>query len=328
MRDEGPYCLEWIAHHRAAGATQFLIFTHDCTDRTDALLDLIPGVTHVPFTPEPKKSVQWQAMRLAERHDLVRRADWVLFMDCDEFVCLAPPLAGLPDLIAALPDDTEAIALPWRFFGSSGLLEYQDAPVTDRFKRCAPDPFHLPAGHFFKTLYRPDRFRKMGVHRPRNRSGASPVWALGGDQVADIAFAENDSRINLFGLPVARGARLNHYSLKSAAEFMVKRTRGLPNRSTKSLDLGYWAERNFNTVEDRAIEAMLPATREDLQGLMDRRELCDLHEASVQHHRAAFHAIIQDARAVQFFWHLALLTGSTPPDIDTTKGHLARLAQL
>jgi len=92
MRNEGPYCLEWIAHHRAAGVTDFLIFTHDCTDGTPELLDLLGDVTHVPFLPEGDKSVQWQAMRLADRHDLMKQADWALFFDCDEFLCLEAPM--------------------------------------------------------------------------------------------------------------------------------------------------------------------------------------------------------------------------------------------
>ena len=328
MRDEGPYCLEWIAHHRAAGVTDFLIFTHDCSDGTDALLDLLPGVTHVPFVPDPERSVQWQAMRLADRHDLVKSADWVLFMDCDEFLCLAPPLAGLGDLIVALGSDVDAVALPWRLFGSSGLPEYSDAPVTERFTRAAPEGFNLPAGHFFKTLYRPSRFQKMGVHRPKMRPGVAPVWALGGAQRADEAFSANDNRINLFGLPVAHTARLNHYSVKSAAEFMVKRLRGLPNRSTKSLDLGYWAERNFNTVEDHAIAPMLPATQENLKVLLRDPEVSRRHDASVRHHQVSFDSLMQDARAVQLLWHLGLLAGSAAPEPDALRTHLNRLSRL
>ncbi|MEL6427490.1 MAG: glycosyltransferase family 2 protein, partial [Pseudomonadota bacterium] len=39
MRNEGPYILEWLAHHRAVGFTDFLVFSNDCDDGTDALLD-------------------------------------------------------------------------------------------------------------------------------------------------------------------------------------------------------------------------------------------------------------------------------------------------
>ncbi|MFN6951607.1 MAG: glycosyltransferase family 2 protein [Albidovulum sp.] len=39
MKDEGPFILEWLAWHRAAGVTDFVTFTNDCTDGTDRLLD-------------------------------------------------------------------------------------------------------------------------------------------------------------------------------------------------------------------------------------------------------------------------------------------------
>lgn len=41
MKNEGPFILEWIAHHRAIGVDDFLIYTNDCTDGTDRLLDAL-----------------------------------------------------------------------------------------------------------------------------------------------------------------------------------------------------------------------------------------------------------------------------------------------
>ncbi len=43
MRNEGPYILEWLAHHRAIGVRDALIYSNDCDDGSDALLDLLAG---------------------------------------------------------------------------------------------------------------------------------------------------------------------------------------------------------------------------------------------------------------------------------------------
>ncbi|WP_286759410.1 MULTISPECIES: glycosyltransferase family 2 protein [Sulfitobacter] len=327
MRNEGPYCLEWIAHHRAAGVTDFLIFIHDCTDGTPALLDLLDDVTHVPFTPEGDTSVQWQAMRLADRHELMKQADWALFFDADEFLTLAAPMRGLPDLIASVPADTDAIALPWRFFGADGQEALQDTLTPLRFRHAAPDPFFLPAGSFFKTLHRPAAFQKLGVHRPKKKRGVSPLWNLGGVQAAPGGFAENDNRINLFGVMQTQArARLNHYSLRSAGEFMVKRGRGLPNRTTKRLDLHYWAERNFNTVADTMIDPMLDATLAEFARLRALPGVADVHVRAVQWHHDSFAALMTDPAEVQFYWHLLLLGSSTPPTAKQAQAHLLRHA--
>lgn len=328
MRNEGPYCLEWIAHHRAAGVSDFLIYTHDCDDGTPALLDLLPYVTHVPFCPEAEKSVQWQAMRLADRHDLVKEADWVLFFDCDEFLCLQAPMRTFDDLLASAPPSTDAIALPWRLFGANGHQVFEDQLTVERFSSAAPEPFFLPAGHFFKSLFRPKAFQKIGVHRPKSKASRPSVWKLAGSQSAPDGFAENDSRINLFGLVQAPAlARLNHYSLRSAAEFMVKRGRGLPNRTTKTLDLHYWAERNFNVVEDRTIGPMVEKTIDEMNRLRALPGVQMAHQTAVQHHQDAFAALMCDPNQIQFYWHLILLAGSTPPTAEQAQAHLARHAK-
>ena len=44
VRNEGAFLLEWLAHHRAAGVTDFLVFSNDCDDGTDAMLDRLAGL--------------------------------------------------------------------------------------------------------------------------------------------------------------------------------------------------------------------------------------------------------------------------------------------
>ena len=41
VKDEAPYLLEWIAHHRAAGVTDFLVFSNDCSDNTQQILKVL-----------------------------------------------------------------------------------------------------------------------------------------------------------------------------------------------------------------------------------------------------------------------------------------------
>ncbi len=50
MRNEGSFLLDWLAHHRACGFGDFLVFSNDCTDGTDAMLDRLAAMgwlTHV-----------------------------------------------------------------------------------------------------------------------------------------------------------------------------------------------------------------------------------------------------------------------------------------
>ena len=51
------------------------------------------------------------------------KSNWAMFFDCDEFLSLEAPFKTATDLIDSVPDDTDAIALQWRLFGSSGEID-------------------------------------------------------------------------------------------------------------------------------------------------------------------------------------------------------------
>lgn len=90
VRDEGAFLLEWLAHHRVIGFTDFLVFSNDCTDGTDAMLDRLQDMgqlTHVR-NPGPYEDggIQWTALKMADKHPLTRDADWLMCLDIDEFV--------------------------------------------------------------------------------------------------------------------------------------------------------------------------------------------------------------------------------------------------
>ena len=262
MRNEAPHLLEWIAHHRAAGVTDVLIYSNDCEDGTDDLLDVLAsaGVVHHIRQQTSEKPPQWRALKAAWDHTAVAEADWVSCIDCDEFVRLGNGLRDLPQLISCV--DADAILLPWRLFGNNGHIALDTAATIQRFTRAAPEVLLYPAiGSYFKTLFRRNGpFRQLGVHRPRQKDAekhGAPRWVDGSGRPAPDGLANMDSRIMNWNQPADRDlVQLNHYSVRSAADFMIKRARGLPNHVKKKIDLTYWVERNFNAVEDTSISPM------------------------------------------------------------------------
>lgn len=316
MRDEGPHLLEWIAHHRAIGVTDFLIYSNDCSDGTDAMLDALApfGVVHVRNVPPEGKSIQWNALREAWAHDLRAQADWLLCIDTDEFINLRAPLNTLSDLVAEI-GDADAITLPWRLFGHAGRPRLTNDLTTEVFNRASPPGCDYPIGaRQFKTLFRAKgAFRQMGVHRPRPKKAAVPKWVDGSGNALPEAFVNAGQRITLYGTRDASDlVQLNHYSVRSAESFMLKRARGLPNRKDRKIDLTYWVERNFNIAEDKSIHRHLPATKEILSEMMANEQLSELHAGAHAHHHAEFLQIMKDGAAVKFFGRLMLAASSHP----------------
>ncbi|WP_224824959.1 glycosyltransferase family 2 protein [Cognatishimia sp. MH4019] len=323
VRNEAPHLLEWIAHHRAMGA-EFLVFSNDCEDGTDTLLDALQaaGIVRHVRTPDGDKPPQWRALKAAE--GLVD-ADWVLHLDCDEFINLRAPLGSFADLIEALPADTDAVALRWRLFGHSDRIVTSDGLTMERFTEAAPEDCALPLSWFFKSLYRAAGFQKAGVHRPKQKKGSAPAWVNGSGEGLPADFARDDGRINLYGTEHGSAfVQLNHYSIRSAQEFMVKRYRGLPNRTGREIGLAYWAERNFNTVHDESILWRLEQTQAALTDLRAIAGVAGIESKGRDWHEARFAAAMTDPAEVQLYWHLQLAGTSTPPSPNAVRAHLKR----
>ncbi|MFN3993706.1 MAG: glycosyltransferase family 2 protein [Tabrizicola flagellatus] len=297
VRNEGAFLLEWLAHHRACGITDVLVFSNDCEDGTDAMLDRLEALGWLVHLRNPgphPEGPQWSALKQADRHPLVRGADWVLPLDIDEFVNVQVGDRTIPALLGAAPDAT-AITLTWRLFGNAGVVRYADAPVTETFTRAAPEVLHWPwRAYLFKTLVRNDgSYGKLGVHRPRapddDRMDAQH-WVDGAGRRLPAAFHRrrifSDVGRNPYGL-----VQLNHYPLGAVESFLLKRDRGRGVHADGGLDVGYWVERNFCSIEDRSILAL--DSRELRASLHADAVLGPLHRAAVDWRHARFRTLMQ-----------------------------------
>ncbi|WP_375261991.1 glycosyltransferase family 2 protein [Palleronia sp.] len=321
LRDEGPNLLHWLAHHKAAGIGDWLLYTNDCADGTDRLLDLLAAageVVHVPNEVPRGQAPQWSALKAAAAHPMMSDADWVLVFDCDEYVNLRASLASVQDLIAH--SGADAIVLPWRLFGHAGHATRPDVAPTKAFTRAIPEDALYPAlARFFKTLYRREAFRAPGVHRPKPRGSVLPKWVDGSGTRLPDSFAEG-GQIMVWGAPLANGlVQLNHYSVRSAEEFVAKRARGLPNHTDKAVDLNYWVERNFNSVEDRSVSWMAERTAVELARLRALPGVAKVEAESLAWHRRAFQDALMEADTVKLYGRLLLAAGSHAPDARTAQ---------
>ena len=282
VKNEAAFLLEWLAHHRAVGFTDFLVFSNDCDDGTDAMLDHLAQfgwLTHLRNPNLHERGPQWSALKTASAHPAFRQADWVMVLDVDEFVNIHLGSRTLSDLFSALPD-ADAVALTWRLFGNDGVIEMQDRPVTETFTRAAPATLGWPwRAQMIKTLFRGPAYgpyTKLGVHRPQGlQPGRTVRWYDGAGRELDDSFAKNrlfsDFRRDNYTL-----VQLNHYPLGSLENYLVKADRGRANREASAFDVGYWVERNLNEVEDRSILAFDSSRQRAL--LHQDATLSDLHQ--------------------------------------------------
>lgn len=311
MKNEGPFILEWLAYHRAIGVDDFLIYTNDCTDGTDTLLELLQTKGLVQHRANPFKIVglkpQHAALQAAESEPLIKNAGWILCMDVDEFINVKIGDGTLGALYAAA-GAANMISLTWRLFGNADVADYEDRFLIEQFSLCAEELCRKPHQAWgFKTLFRNiGIYKKLGVHRPK---GLKPDlwdqihWLNGSGYRMPKQMLRNGwrSTTTTFGYD---WVSLNHYAVRSAESFLVKRDRGRVNHVDRDQGLNYWFRMNHNAVEDRSLQARLPLLRAEYDRLTADPEIAAAHAACVAAHRAKIAELRADEHQAVFFAEL------------------------
>ncbi len=292
MKNEAPYILEWIGYHRAIGVDHFLIYTNDCTDGTDAILARLMEMGIVEHRNNDLwrgNSPQQHALNQALKEPLVQGADWIIHIDVDEFINVRCGNGTLDDFFARVPEATN-VAMTWRLFGHNGVRHLEDRPVIAQFDRCAPK--FCPKPHTvwgFKTMFRNiGAYGKLSCHRPNRLDPALAdrvrwVNGSGRDMTADaLKNGWRSSQANV-GYDLIQ---LNHYALRSAESFLIKRQRGRALHVDRSIGLNYWIRMDWSDVRDITIQRNLPRLAAEMDRLMADPALSAAHRAGFDWHRA------------------------------------------
>lgn len=309
MRDEAPYILEWVSHHRAVGFTDILVFTNNCRDGTDHILDRLMDLHLVVHCPNPKAVFSqisaWQvaALRYAARFGLYRRADWVMTVDADEFLEISVGDHTLDALLAESRFDV--MSLPVLSYRSDADPGIRDGQVQDRFRQprieFAAEGW-TPTPMAVKSLVRPSiphhHFRN---HRPKidSFSTSGMVWQDGAGQVLSPAFT--DHKINGWTFDAYPAlAHVNHHSLRSRDSFLMKAMRGdavtearlgLETEKQFTNTVKYWSRRNSGDASLRQV-ARPPAALALDADLHRDPILAELHAAALAHHQQRIAALL------------------------------------
>lgn len=172
-RNEGPFILEWIAYHKAIGFDHILVYmAPDCDGSSDLLTALgsagvVTYIDHTALTANAAQGWRNHAYTHALSHPMVQGADWVMALDMDEFLNIHTGDGTLDALFGSM-GPADVISIPWRVFGNSGITDYSDAPILQRFTRAAPTKPTLSKQHYgLKSLFRPAPVVRIGPHRPK-----------------------------------------------------------------------------------------------------------------------------------------------------------------
>ncbi|GLS85599.1 hypothetical protein GCM10010873_05720 [Cypionkella aquatica] len=264
VKDEGPFLLEWVAHHLVLGFERIFIASNDCSDGSDRLLAALDGagyIGHVPNKLKPGDIPQHAGYEKIRRLHDIDGSDWLMMLDADEFLNVHVGDHRVGDLTERAAPDVDVIALNGMFFTSQPVPRWQPGLVCPQFtQRIAT---HHKANAALKTLTRnPARFRSIHNHSMVGFKENTPLQVLWGDGTR----SKTDPSLPLWrqlrnGEVKAVSHRLahyNHYGLKAPDSFALRRSRGrgaVPetNAETARHTEAYFAERNQPAGEDHSI---------------------------------------------------------------------------
>lgn len=312
MKNEGPYILEWIAHNLALGFDKILIFSADCDDLTDRMLDRLEDMRLIKHCPNPKRIFTqlgvWHvaALRYATTFNQFRDSDWVLAVDVDEFLEIAPGDHTLTDLFDHSPK-FDLMSFTVVGHNSSNIKYIGNGDVLNTFLRSQTDISDLndPAKPYraaVKTLMtNPIRNSLFRNHRPKidDFSSRDMTWLNGGGREMPAEFT--DKKVNLWPSANSLGiAHVNHYSLRSMESFLVKVDRGdAVNEAKIGFDkdridgaMKYWRDRNRGTDVAQRIPSRPKPYNEIHASLAGDAILGEMHEQACAIHRQKIERIV------------------------------------
>ncbi len=299
MKNEGPFILEWIAFHKSIGINNFVIFTNHCTDGTDLLLDRLDEMGIVTHLPNPalmmdKTYYQPIAFKYGLTLPIVRRSDYIISMDVDEFINIRAGRGLFTDLLKAA-GPFHALSMSELNFTSSGHEKYEDQWLTENFhthETPTPGPWKSRRG--VKTILNGTAaFERPANHRPIIHSGTENqlIWKDGSGRAMDLEFVKNQNDKSHDCRGTYDLVALNHHALRSVDSYLIKMDRGDVVASWRKVNQKYYRVRSRGGHALGWINHQLTAARTVHAELMQDEELSRLHTLCVERHKARLDAI-------------------------------------
>lgn len=218
FRDEALYMREWIEFHRLVGVEKFYLYNNRSRDNYAEVL--------APYAAAGIVELQdWDydtPCQLTAYTDCIAKRqgtnERIAFIDLDEFL-FSPVYERVSDVLDMLPRDWDAVGVNWVCFGTSGMKEYDDRLVTERFTHRVPEDLN----NHIKSVV---RMSCQVAIRCCHHAHAFNV----------NTFKEDGEKIQ----PGAAGGlrhssdviRINHYASKSMQEFRERLAKGDVSRTS------------------------------------------------------------------------------------------------
>jgi len=306
MKDEGPFILEWIAWNKAIGIQDIVVFTNDCSDGSDQLLDRLHEMGEVIHLPNPAVVVnspafQPIALKYAQTMPEFRKADYFLSIDVDEFLNIRVGDGTISALIMAA-GEFDALSISELNHGCNLRKNFEPGWVMDQFPGHQTEyPGPRKAHRGVKTLTRiSDKLISIRNHRPDFIASKqkTAIWR-DGSGVPTAHFEDEPTNNGIDCRGRYNLASLDHYALRSLDDYLAKMYRGDVVRKNQKVGPRYWRLRNGNTDFSSQLLRARKIAEKKYQAFKKDSELACLHESCCDRYSAAIKRVREDEPFVE-----------------------------
>lgn len=247
IKNEKPYLKEWLEYHMLQGVEHFYLCDNDSSDGTEEYLR--PYIANGTITYIMQSGTN-QQLKCYENiiAQYKNETEWLAIIDLDEY--LVPLQAENMTAFLKEFDDVSEVSLNWMNYGDSGKVSRSSGLITEDFTSHARF-----LNHTVKSIVRPEKVIDF------NAFGSNHYMRVEGKSVNEYHKPVNF--MLSFNISADK-ARVNHYILKSFAEFLHKKGRGHPEGT--GIDFEYYFFHNENDVEnDTVMQRFLPKLKEKME---------------------------------------------------------------
>lgn len=249
FKNEFPYVLEWIAHHRLLGIEHFYIADNVSNDGTSELLESLDTagiITRIHFPRvdgiSPQKSA-YNYILNTYKND----CDLMVFIDADEFICCDGDFIDYMNLFNE--SEFGAMALNWKLFGSNDHYFPDDRLVCERFTKRSS--IKENNNRHIKSIVKPKHVKEMNIH---NCILESAEYC--DSQLNECMFDSSNARTLVTNWT---GLHVKHYVVKSRIEqFINKMNKGSAAGSEKrKKGISYFEAHDLNDYSEKLDDALI-----------------------------------------------------------------------
>jgi hypothetical protein len=214
VKDEARFLPEWLACQRELGVEHVYVYDNGSGDNFEEILQPFLRDGYITLIPWPQRPVSPSA-DLHFLNTFGHLSTWVSFMDVDEFV--RESSSGELLRVLRSMDFAPALAINWRYFGSSGFRYIPDGLVIENF-----DQADEKLNDHVKVIAQPSM-----IHRYRNshnfyyKRGRLARVSDGRRVLGSFAAPSSGKKPSL---------EIAHYVYRSRADYENKLRRGFSDR--------------------------------------------------------------------------------------------------